>query len=410
MERLLILSNVHVEPNSSAAGRRMLQLIRLFLEKGFEVTYATTFGKSEFAIDLRSLGVDTADVQVNDSSFDPWVKQLDPTIVLFDRFMVEEQFGWRVRQQCPEAVRILDTEDLHCLRYARQAALEAGKEFHDDDLVRDIAFREVASILRSDLSLMISSVEMAILQRVFGVGDRLLQYLPFLEDDVNADDWISFHDRKHFVTIGNFMHAPNFDGVLFLKQAIWPRIRESLPEAELHVYGAYANQRVKELHDPKHGLIIQGRAENASEVVGKARVLLAPLRFGAGLKGKFIDAMHVGTPIITTSIGAEGMSVDGSWSGFVEDDEARIVRAAVSLYQNEEEWNRAQELGGSILRKNFDRNAHSLLFWNRWKHLRAELDGHRKRNFMGQMLWHHSLRSTEFMSKWIEAKNKKINP
>ncbi len=387
----------------------MLQLMRAFLAKGYQITYATTAGESVYAHDLSSEGIANAKVEVNDTGFDAWVQQIDPTLVLFDRFMVEEQFGWRVRIHCPSAIRILDTEDLHCLRYAREAAVKERRSFVEEDLYRDIAFREIASILRCDLSLMISSYEMALLQRVFSVDASLLHYMPFLEDpnsDASKQSWLSFEQRAHFISIGNFMHAPNLDAVKQLKEVVWPKIRARLPKVELHVYGAYPTQQVLEWNDPMHGFLVKGRAEEAEAVIGQARVMLAPLRFGAGLKGKLVDAMRCGTPSVTSTIGAEGMLLGKDWPGRVEDEEDAFVHAAVDLYSEEARWNDVQMHCTDLINGAFNGKGHVLLFWNRMDHLMAELEQHRRANFMGGMLWHHSTRSTEYMSKWIEAKNK----
>ncbi|MEQ9186178.1 MAG: glycosyltransferase [Cryomorphaceae bacterium] len=408
MARLLILSNVHVEPKSSAAGRRMLQLIRAFAAKDYQITYATTAGESEHAQALEDEGVTTASIVVNDPGFDAWVQELKPSMVLFDRFMVEEQFSWRVRNQCPEAIRVLDTEDLHCLRYAREAAVKVGRDLHDEDLYRDIAFREIASILRSDLSLMISSFEMALLQRVFRVDAAMLHYLPFLEAPIEQADenaWLAYDARAHFVSIGNFMHAPNMDAVKQLKEVIWPKIRKQLPDAELHVFGSYATQQVLEWNDPKSGFLVKGRADSAEEVIGKARVMLAPLRFGAGLKGKLIDAMRCGTPSISTRVGVEGMQQGKAWPGKVEDDPKGFADAAVQLYSSKDAWEQARTHGAELVNGSFSRAAHTALFWNRMDALIDGIEAHRNQHFLGGMLWHHSMRSTEYMSKWIQAKN-----
>ncbi len=112
-QHILILGTVWVEPNSSAAGSRMLQLIELFQDQNYKVTFASTAQKSEKAANLTSLQVDEVAIELNSSSFDDFISNLKPTIVLFDRFMTEEQFGWRVAENCPNALRILDTEDLH---------------------------------------------------------------------------------------------------------------------------------------------------------------------------------------------------------------------------------------------------------------------------------------------------------
>src|SRR5210317_2247652 len=123
MKNLLIIGFVWPEPKSSAAGSRMMQLIDIFLSNNYKITFASSCAKKDNAFELRSLGIDEAAIELNNPSFDVFVKNLNPEIVLFDRFMIEEQFGWRVTEQCPNALKILDTEDLHCLRKGREMAL-----------------------------------------------------------------------------------------------------------------------------------------------------------------------------------------------------------------------------------------------------------------------------------------------
>ncbi len=384
----------------------MLQIIRLFQQLNWEVHYASTAAESPFAIDLSGIGVNKLSIKVNDIGFDALIQNLAPDMVIYDRFMTEEQFGWRVAKYVPNALRILDTEDLHCLRYARQRAFQEKRVFKDDDLLSDVAIREVAAILRSDITLMISAVEMDLLQRVFKVDAGLLHYLPFMVDAEEQKSDKTFSDRQHFVSIGNFHHAPNLDAVKYLKSDIWPLIRKQMPNAELHVYGAYPTQQVLEMNDPSSGFIVKGRAEDAFEVIGNARVLLAPLRFGAGLKGKLLNAMQCGTPNVTSSIGAEAMHGQLPWNGFIADDAAEYAEKAVQLYQDEKLWTEAQQNGSIILKGIFDAGLHSQIFIERLKAIQKNLTKHRSSNFMGQMLKHHTMRSTEYMSKWIEAKNR----
>ena len=161
---LLIIGFVWPEPKSSAAGSRMIQLIGCFQTHDYKITFASPSSKSEKSFDLESIGVNQIDIELNNSSFDRFIKQLDPDIVLFDRFMIEEQFGWRVTEQCPNAIRILDTEDLHCLRRGRERAHKDNVLLNDSYLFNDTANREIASIYRCDLSLIISEYEMDILK------------------------------------------------------------------------------------------------------------------------------------------------------------------------------------------------------------------------------------------------------
>ena len=406
-KKLLIIGKVWPEPISSAAGSRMMELIDLFQCGGYDITFATSASDSSFAADPDEFGVDRASIEMNSSTFNDFVKELQPDAVMFDRFMTEEQFGWRVAEECPDAVRILDTEDLHCLRAARQNAWKNGKEFTPDMLLdEEVARREIASIYRCDLSLIISEVEFERLQNQFKVPADLLYYLPFMLDDFPDKSTVSFEERSDFISIGNFLHEPNWNAVQWLKEEIWPLIRNQLPSTKLNIYGAYPTQKVHQLHNPKEGFLVHGRAESAEEVISHARVLLAPLRFGAGLKGKLADAMKFGTPSVTTSIGSEGISGSKEWPGAVMDDSEQFAIATVELYQNRDEWMKLQKRGFQLLKQKFDKAMFADDFLNRLNALHKNLKNHRQKNFTGSMLMHHVQQGNKYMSKWIEEKNK----
>ena len=410
-QSVLIIGAVWVEPNSSAAGSRMLQLIELFLKQKYTITFATTTQKTEKAFDLKSLNVKEVSIELNSSSFDFYIKELNPSIVVFDRFTIEEQFGWRVSENCPNALRILDTEDLHCLRRVREECIKQQEVFTNEKLLKsDIAKREIASILRCDLSLIISMFEMELLKTVFKVDKQILHHIPFLLDTIGEkeiENWKPFKDRNHFTIIGNFLHKPNVDAVLLLKNKIWKTIRKQLPKAELHVYGAYATQQILHLHNKQEGFLIKGYTDNPEEIVSHCKIVLAPLRFGAGIKGKLTEAMICGTPSITTSIGAEGMHADFPWNGFIEDNFINFAKNAIEVYSDEKLWNQFQKNGIQIINQLYDKEKIGTLFINRLTQLQKDIETHRTQNFMGNLVQHQTLQSTKYMSKWIEEKNKK---
>lgn len=408
-KHLLIIGFVWPEPKSSAAGSRMMQLIASFQSQNYQITFSSPCAKSENAFDLASINVAQNTIELNNSSFDTYIKTLNPTVVLFDRFMMEEQFGWRVAEYCPNALRVLDTEDLHCLRKGRQKAFKDQKPFNTSYLFNEIAKREIASIYRCDLSLIISEAELRILKHQFKVDDSLLMYLPFMLDSVTLETiqgLPEYEERQDFITIGNFLHEPNYNAVLFLKTTIWPLIRHKLPKAQLHVYGAYVSQKATQLHNDKEGFLIHGFANNVNEVMQKAKVCLAPIRFGAGLKGKLIDAMQNGTPCITTQIGAEGIYGSLDVNGYIEDNPQDFADKAAELYINKSLWKAKQSNGFKIINERFNKEELQLKIFNRLGLLLEHLSNHRLQNFTGQMLRHHTLQSTKFMSKWIESKNK----
>lgn len=405
MKKILVIGYVWPEPNSSAAGSHMMSILRLYKQQNWQVEFATPSQPTEHMIDLAEEGISSQSITLNCDSFDTYVTQYQPDIVMFDRFMMEEQFGWRVEKNCPNALKILDTEDLQCLRQARHYALKADRELTREDLFSDLAKREIAAILRSDISLIISSYEMELLVNTFKVDASLLHHLPFMVDlEKCPSKTASFAERKHFMTIGNFRHAPNWDVVLYL-QKIWPLIRKQIPEAQLHIYGSYPPPKATALNNPKTGFIIKGWAEDALTVMEESRICLAPIRFGAGIKGKLLDAMIMQTPSITTSIGSEGMYDQEPWPGVIADDITEFVEAAVHLYTDEEAWLDAQQNAISLLKVRY--NSHTLGPQLITKITKTEenLVQHRLNNFTGAMLKHHSMMSTKYMSQWIAEKN-----
>lgn len=404
-KRLLVIGFVWPEPKSSAAGSRMMQLLSLFQSNDYHITFASTAQNFEFSEDLSRLGIATKSIELNASTFDDFVNELNPTIVLFDRFMVEEQFGWRVSENCPGALKILDTEDLHCLRQARQLAVKENRAFVSEDLFSEVAKREIASILRCDVSLMVSELEMELLQKQFNISRELLHHVPLFAERLSEIP--TFEERNNFIFIGNFLHEPNWDCVKYLSDTIWPLIYQKLPNAKLLVYGAYPTQKVLELHKPKQQFYIMGRATDAFEVIKNAKVVLAPLRFGAGIKGKLLEAMQCGTPSVTTSIGAEAMAGNLNWNGFVKDHPSEFATAAIQVYEEKQLWQQCQENGFIILDQRYKKSIFEKGFIAKINSLLDNLKEHRNHNFIGAILQHHLASSTKYMSKWIEEKNKK---
>ncbi|MBB1401372.1 glycosyltransferase [Pseudoalteromonas sp. SG45-1] len=409
MKKVLVIGYVWPEPNSSAAGTHMMSLLNAFRAQNWDVEFATPAQRTDHMVNLDDFGITSQSIALNCDSFDEYVKAYNPDMVMFDRFMMEEQFGWRVDKHCPNAIKILDTEDLQCLRNARHEAHKGEREFTTSDLHSDIAKREIAAILRCDLSLIISSYEMSLLNSVFKIEPSLLHHLPFMVDLSSLPTSTkTFEQRQHFMTIGNFRHAPNWDAVLYL-QKIWPLIRKQLPKAELHIYGSYPPPKATALNNPKTGFLIKGWADNAFDVMQSARVCLAPLRFGAGIKGKLLEAMIMQTPSVTTYIGAEGMHNDLPWPGKIANTADDFANAAVEMYTNQSDFEQAQQDGNTLLNTLYDRAQLSTVLIKKIDSISSDLEAHREKNFTGQMLKHHTMRSTQYMSQWIAEKNKKLD-
>jgi O-antigen biosynthesis protein len=405
---VLIIGYVWPEPRSSAAGLRDWNLIEAFQSAGWKVFFASASKLNIHAKDLAAKGISIHSVQPNDSKFDLLIKELNPDFVVFDRFVTEEQFGWRVREFCPSAIRILDTQDLHFLRRGREEALKSNgtpdQIIHCQfDLLNNTLFRELGSIYRSDCTLILSSFELSLLRKRFNIPESLLFLYRFQYRDFPTS--AGFHERKNFGMIGNFRHGPNRDAILWLKMELWPLIRNRIPKSEIHICGAYPPKDMMMLTNAEDGFYVSGPVENSFQFLEQFRINLAPLRFGAGIKGKISDGWWSGTPVVTTPIGAEGMTEEEEFGGAIADDAHLFAQAAEILYSNKSEWMKARENGYRILKNEYSKKENFQKLINQLLFLKKNINDLRRTNITGAILSSHFYRSTKYFSKWIEAKN-----
>jgi len=445
---VMFVSFIWPERSSSAAGVRTTSLIKAFQAWGWAVHFLASAAPNAYSAELQEdLGVVVHRCIPNrGADFDQALAAAAPDVVVFDRFTAEEAWSFRVRKMRPSAARVLDMQDMHSLRRARQAVIEAGGSVADamhtvpnaTSSANDLA-RELASVHRSDLTLVCSSAELELLKVRYGLPSHKLVLAPFFCGPISETEAAalpSFAARSGFVTIGNFMHRPNLDSVRWLCQEVWPLVRARLPSATLSVYGAYADrapgtggQGAKLFNRPGEGLFVHGFADSVGSVLAPARVMLAPLRFGAGIKGKIVDAWQHGLPVVTTPIGAEGMrslplydrkdtrdhglaggeeassgeseSWGGSWQSLSADE---VAFSAIRLHDDEVAWGKSQVAGVRLLGDLFPRDVGLRSIRVSIERCLENLTVLRESDFVGAMLWHHSARSTEYFSRWIELK------
>lgn len=418
---ILFIGRDWPDPKRTAAGWRMMQLIQYFRHSAFSVHFATTYPVSETLFeDVPE--VNTLQIALNDDHFDIQIKAINPDYVVFDRFMTEEQYGWRVRQNCPKAMTLLDTEDCHFLRLARAAYIKEHAEAfdaygcEDDVLFTQHSMRELASIWRCDLTLIISEYEYALLTQLFSVPESLLYYLPLAidfsqvndhQDSFNDDGW---SNRKDFLWVGNRKQNPNDDSLKYLLQVLWPSIHAEIPEAELHIVGPNRTESQRQLIAKTKSVVDLGWVDDLPKLMMDYRVNLAPLRFGAGLKGKIMQPLALGLPTVSSAIGAEGLFIETISELAPAKSADEFIAKSIRLYKDKPYWQQAKTQGIRCMEQHFSLTHTFAGLQENLRAIKNDLDTHRKRHFMGQILQHQSLNATKYMGRWLTLKNQDISP
>jgi glycosyltransferase involved in cell wall biosynthesis len=417
----LLISTVWPEPFSSAAGLRDLNLIEGLGALGYRVVLASAADNPkglEYCRGLEREGrLSCLPIRLNHESFDAELLRLGSQGVcgvIYDRLVMEEQYGPRVRSVCPGWIQILDTQDLHFLRLSREQAHRRGEDLLErsrqlpSSWDETAVVRELSSLHRVDLTLLISPFEQELLTEHFGVDSSRLALSTFAypkrpaPSGRQAGESADFSRRSGFCFVGNFRHAPNLDAFRWLRDELWGAVRRRLGGAVVRVWGAYPTQEVFEAHDPGRGFLVMGEALRLGDVFSDARVSLVPVRFGAGIKGKVSDSWDQGVPVVSTSLGLEGMcTVGGAIQAAAS--AAEFVDCAVKLHEDPAAWSEARRAGEQAL---FQRYSSEVFL----QELRAAIDQARMRNatregdWVRRMLTHHSLETPRYFGKWLELK------
>jgi GT2 family glycosyltransferase len=348
-----------VNPNSTTGAQRTWHLMLEARKRGHHVIYVGQDepGEQSHLAVLRRQGVEVRKHRIGAER--RLVQQLVAASTVEAAIMsfaiAENAYGYLYDQCDPRVVRVFDTVDLNFLRELRadeRQLSHGGLQDTKFDRLPDAAYEEIASMLRSDVVLVVSEEEKRVLVGQLHLPPEKIHIVSTIHSVAQAI--VPYAERKGFSFIGYGGHLPNVDAIEYMVSAIWPRIRQQLPAANLVIFGFGLPQKVQALHDPGRGIVIYGYVEDHLAALGSSRVMLAPLRFGAGVKGKIGEALGVGTPVVTTPTGAEGIDSEGTVLA-VETRPERIADRAVEIYRNEDQWLRASRAGMELLEKRFSK-------------------------------------------------------
>jgi glycosyltransferase involved in cell wall biosynthesis len=346
--RALVVDYDFPAPDRDSGSLRLTRLLRLMQILGFEITLATIGlqPRPRYVPDLQRNGIRCL--------YRPYVRSVADhlrehggsyQVVMLCRMETAETLISHVRQHCPEATLIFDTVDLHFLRLERQAELARSRRAR---AVAEQAKRtELGLIGRADYTFVVSEVE----------RELLTQLAPESEVHVVSNihriaaDRATFAQRAGILFVGGFSHPPNLDAVVYFAEEVLPLLRKAGPDIHCFVVGADPPARVRKLNNGQ--LSILGYQPNLEPLLNRCRLSIAPLRFGAGVKGKIHQSLAHGLPVIATSIAAEGMHLRDGESVLIADKPEIFAMAILRVYSDEVLWGRLSTNGIKVIREHF---------------------------------------------------------
>ena len=352
---ILVIDAHLLAPDRDCGSLRMMELIRSIRRRGHHVTFIpqNLVVSSPYLENLQSIGVEVIHHPYYPSIIEYLKKHgREIDLAIISRFDVAARHMASVRQLAPQAKVVFDTVDLHYLRKEREA--QVTKDHVLLLAAADRKRKETRLAYRADLTLVVSGIEKEFLEKECpGIDVRVLPTIfPHEQAPIPG-----FEGRRDIVFIGGFEHAPNHDAVLFFAREIFPRVHQRIPEAMFLVIGPDPTPEILQLASPS--IQILGYVPDVKPIFGQARISVAPIRFGAGVKGKVNQSMALGVPTVITSIAAEGMYLTHEHDTMIADDPATFANAVVRLYRSRELWERLSVNGKANVRKHFSVEASS---------------------------------------------------
>ena len=342
--RALVIDHCTPTPDQDAGSVTVLNLMLLLREMGFQVTFIPEDNflyMPEYTTALQRVGIEVLYAPYIVSVEQHLVESSDRySLAFLFRPSVAERHLNDIRRILPKAKILYHTVDLHFLRMSREAALLHGAEKQIASAkAAEMKRLELYTINAADASIVHSTAEHELLRQ--DLPHANIHVFPLIMEVEGSHK--PFDKRKDIVFIGGYQHTPNVDAVLYFVNEIMPLIRRSLPGVSFYAVGSKPPFDIQAL--ACEDVIISGYVDDLSALLDNIRVSVAPLRFGAGIKGKIGTAMAVGLPVVATPMGAEGMSLTADENIVVADGAQKFCDAVVNLYLNEILWTRISKNG-----------------------------------------------------------------
>lgn len=349
----LIMDENIPTPDQDSGSVRMLRMIESLLELGYKVTFFpnNTQKKPKYLRPLQQAGVEVVYGEVTGQQF---LKEHGHIydLVILSRPRIGSYYIDLCQGFCKKAKIIYDTVDLHYLRLHRQADFATTSE--DKEYLLDMSKKhevlEKFLMSETDQTLVVSQAEVEILKDAGCKNVTVVSNIHSIDSDSYKH---GFDDRKNLLFVGGYAHHPNIDAIRWFVTDIFPLILKKDPRIQLHVVGSQMPDDLREFLENENNVIVDGFVENLGPLLRSTRVFIAPLRYGAGVKGKIGQAIEHGMPVVSTSIGAEGMFLQDGVSAMVGDTEEAFAKKVLALYGDKKQWTAVQKNARKVLAEHF---------------------------------------------------------
>ncbi len=338
---ILIVDAKTPTPDRDSGSLDMFNLIKILIKLNYHIHFIphnshNYFGK--YTKSLQELGVECIFFPDYFNIRDYLYERGDIfSHVILARCSIANTVIDHVIEIAPSAKIIFYPVDIHGIRLMREAKLM--KNYSKSVKAQEVMRIELKLVEKSDLTIVLSEYESEYLKEK---GCENIKILPLIREFKTINLCVPFHKRRDVIFIGNFSHTPNLDAVRWLYDEIWPALRQinkerGFDEICLKIVGSNMPDWIKknEMNDIKP----IGFIENLDEIFLKGRLSIAPLRFGAGLKGKIATSLGYGVPVVGTNIAFEGMPKEGKENiSIIENSAIEISEKLISVYYDETKW------------------------------------------------------------------------
>lgn len=352
-KQVLIVDTQTPCPDRDSGSLRLVNLMRVLQEEGAHVCFAP--------LDLAYVAGYTEALQASGVEVwhAPWVAGFSDLLkrqgtrfdgIVLCRHATANALLPLARRHAPQAKLVFDTVDLHYLRELRGARMRQDPALERQALATRKV--ELAAMHAADLTLVVSPMEQEELSRQApGVPVQVLSNLHRI-----TQQQVPFSDRHGLLFVGGFHHPPNVDAMAWFIDAVLPLVHAREPGIALDVVGMDPPEELKRAGQ-RAGVRIHGHVPDLDPLLGRARVSIAPLRFGAGVKGKVNQAMAHGLPVVATTTAVEGMHLQHETDVLIADDAQSFADAVLRLHADPDTWQRLAHHGLDNVRQHFSLDA-----------------------------------------------------